>query len=406
MAEPFGGAVPFQEAIAFFRQKVRLPTQGWTDLREGAHARAHVVAGATVDALLQDFHRAILKALEQGTTLAEFRRDFDRIVAAHGWSYKGGRGWRSAVIYRTNLRMAYAAGRWQQIQDAAEARWLRYSAILDGRTRPEHLAWHGTILPKDHPFWRAHYPPNGWNCRCIAQPVSPADLDRHGWTVSEAPPPGWDRMERRQVNGPDGPETWPTPPGIDTGFGYNVGESWLAAAVPRRLQAPLPAFGTPAPALELPPLPAPAAVDPARILPAGLGEAEYVGRFLAEFGAAIGRPASFRDAAGTRIGIGAELFRQPDGTLKADKRGRGQWLLLVADALRDPHEIWVDWAAVDGRPVLRRRYLRIMEVPGHAGGLAVVEWTARGWTGVTLFPPEAADYLARQRRGALLFAKR
>jgi len=405
MAEPFGGAVPFREAIDFLRQKVRLPTDTWTDLREGGHARAHVVAGATSDALLQDFHRALLKALEQGTTLAEFRKDFDHIVATHGWSYKGGRGWRTAVIYNTNLRMAYAAGRWKQIQGDPEVRWLRYVAILDGRTRPEHSRWHGLILPKDHPFWHAHYPPNGWNCRCIVQPVSQADLDRYGWTVSEAPPDGWDAPEARQVNGPDGPENWPTPAGIDTGFGYNVGESWLSGVVPREMQGPLPPFGAPAAAPALPPLPAPAPVDPARILPAGLAEAEYVERFLAEFGAAPGRPVAYRDVAGTRIGIDEDLFRQPDGTLKATKYGRETNLLLLADAIRDPDEIWVDWFDRDGQPALRRRYLRSMDVPGHAGGLAVVEWGARGWSGVTVFPPERAAYLERQRRGALLFKR-
>jgi uncharacterized protein with gpF-like domain len=33
---------------------------------------------------------------------------------------------------------------------------------MDGRTRPMHAAWHNTVLPFDHPFWKTHYPPNGW----------------------------------------------------------------------------------------------------------------------------------------------------------------------------------------------------------------------------------------------------
>ena len=44
---------------------------------------------------------------------------------------------------------------------------LRYVAVLDARTRPEHRAWHGLILPIDHPLWDTHYPPNGWGCRCL-----------------------------------------------------------------------------------------------------------------------------------------------------------------------------------------------------------------------------------------------
>ena len=45
-------------------------------------------------------------------------------------------------------------------------------ALLDARTRPEH----GVILPVDHPWWKRHYPPNGWKCRCKAMSVGPDDL--------------------------------------------------------------------------------------------------------------------------------------------------------------------------------------------------------------------------------------
>ena len=57
-----------------------------------------MVAGAASDALLTDFQDALRKALEHGTTLAEFRRDFYRIVEKHGWEYNGSRNWRSRIM--------------------------------------------------------------------------------------------------------------------------------------------------------------------------------------------------------------------------------------------------------------------------------------------------------------------
>ena len=99
-------SLPFRESIQFFRQKLNLPTRAWTDIWEGMHSRAFVVAGAVQTELLTDFRTAIDKAIVDGTTLQEFRKDFDKIVNRHGWSYKGGRGWRSRVIYETNLRTA------------------------------------------------------------------------------------------------------------------------------------------------------------------------------------------------------------------------------------------------------------------------------------------------------------
>ena len=112
--EPF--AVDPIEAIEFQRDKLALPTRDFTDVWEGQHARAFVVAGAQNEALLADFQEAVRRNIEEGRTLEQFRADFDKIVAEHGWSYKGKRGWRTRVIFNTNLRTAYAAGRWKQIQ--------------------------------------------------------------------------------------------------------------------------------------------------------------------------------------------------------------------------------------------------------------------------------------------------
>ncbi|MCE5333195.1 MAG: phage head morphogenesis protein [Desulfobacteraceae bacterium] len=149
--------IPFDEAIDFFRQKVRIPTEAWTDIREGMHSRAFVIAGGMRDDLLSDFQTAIMKGLQGGTTLAEFRKDFDEIVRRHGWSYKGGRGWRTSVIYNTNLRTAYQAGHFKQMTDPdvilARPYW-RYSAVMDGRTRPGTTWCYPPTVPGGRPISR------------------------------------------------------------------------------------------------------------------------------------------------------------------------------------------------------------------------------------------------------------
>lgn len=77
-------------------------------------------------------------------------------------------------IYRTQASIAYNAGRWEADQQdfVQEVLWgYEYSAIGDDRTREEHLALDGTILPKEDIFWRKFWPPNGWNCRCTTLPI-------------------------------------------------------------------------------------------------------------------------------------------------------------------------------------------------------------------------------------------
>lgn len=212
-----------REAIDFLRGKLDLPTRTWLDIWQEAHSAAFVVAGAESKALVADFHDAVAKAIEQGETLETFRKDFDRIVAEHGWSYQGSRNWRSQIIFQTNLRMAYAAGRWQQIERVKEARpYLRYVHLdPQAHPRPLHRSWHNTVLPVDDPWWRTHFPPNGWYCHCSVQSLNARDVERYGLKVSaEAPPVEW---VERTVGSGDTRKTVRVPEGIDPGFAYRPG---------------------------------------------------------------------------------------------------------------------------------------------------------------------------------------
>ena len=181
----FGGG-PFEDAIAHFRRKVRVPVTTYRDLPAQTHAKAFMVAGAANDALLADFQQSLLQAMKQGTTLAAFRDDFDRIVKAHGWQYRGEPGWRSAVIFNANMRTAHMAGHWKRMWEDREMHpYLRYVQVQRPTKRPEHAVWHGVILPIEDPFWDAHFPPNGWGCKCTVQNVSDARMEAEGWQVSE-----------------------------------------------------------------------------------------------------------------------------------------------------------------------------------------------------------------------------
>jgi len=73
------GSLPFLEAIAFFRNKLNLPTQRWDDLLGAAHDRAFVVAGAMRADLLADLRDAVDKAMTAGTTLETFRKAFKQL---------------------------------------------------------------------------------------------------------------------------------------------------------------------------------------------------------------------------------------------------------------------------------------------------------------------------------------
>ncbi len=157
--------LPFDEAIAFFRQKLNLPTETWKTIWQGMHTRSFTVAGAMKDELLEDLREAIDKAIAEGTTLAQFRKDFDKTIESHGWKYKGGRGWRTRVMLETNIRTAYSAGRYKQMKDPDVLKHRPYWMYRHGGStnpRQQHLEWDGLVLPANDPWWKTHYTPNGW----------------------------------------------------------------------------------------------------------------------------------------------------------------------------------------------------------------------------------------------------
>ncbi|WP_308719199.1 phage minor head protein [Komagataeibacter xylinus] len=217
-------ALPPSEALQYFRQKTNVPSATWDELWQETHARAFTVAGAASDAMLADFRKAVDRAISGGSTLKDFRQDFDGIVARYGWQHTGTPGWRSEIIYSTNIAMANSAGRYRRMT-TPEARemfpyWM-YEHNACQHPRAEHVAWSGKVLRADDPWWNTHFPPNGWHCHCTVRLVSERMLRQNGWTVSEAPP-----VETRPWRNRRTGEVVDVPKGIDPGFAYNPGQAW------------------------------------------------------------------------------------------------------------------------------------------------------------------------------------
>lgn len=236
--------LPPAEAVRFFQSKGYRVGFAWADVWQEEHARAFTVAKALRRDLLEDIRAEVDRALGEGTTLREFRQRLTPVLQEKGWWGRQrmtdpltgesrivqlGSPRRLKIIFDTNLRMAAAAGRWERIERVKERRpYLRYSAVLDERTRAEHRAWHGTVLAADDAWWNTHYPPNGWNCRCTVQQLSERDLERFGFAVAGAAPASPTRAWRNPRTG----AIARVPEGIDPGFAYNVGKAHLRALVP------------------------------------------------------------------------------------------------------------------------------------------------------------------------------
>jgi hypothetical protein len=221
------GSLPFKEAIAFFRAKLNLPSERWADVWRDQHDAAFMVAGAMKSDLLADLRQAVDSAIAEGRSLKWFQSEFKNIVKRTGWEHNGDAAWRARVIYDTNMRQAYNAGRYQQLQ---QFEFWRYVHGDSRYPRPAHQAKHGVVLPKTAAFWQVWFPQNGWGCKCKVVGETAQSLKRKGLSVSEEPAIAM----RDWVDKKTG-EVHQIPKGIDPGFDYAPGASKPSEQIKQQL---------------------------------------------------------------------------------------------------------------------------------------------------------------------------
>ena len=401
-----GFGVKFQEAIEYFKTKARVPTQEWTDIMGARHGQSFVVAGAMKDSLLEDFQTAILKAIEDGTTLETFRKDFDKIVARHGWRYKGGRRWRTAVIYNTNLRQAHMAGHWKRIWEGRGDRpFLRYVALKSGDRRPEHQALHGLIRPVEDTIWKTIMPMNGWGCKCTVQPLSQEEMDRKGYELTAQSPKL--EYEERTINARWGPFTANVPKGFDPGFDYNPGyASWGERVGTQAIEAQKAAGGRRWESL-----------DKATWREWGRPEQVPVDDPVAKLGPTTADTEDLKKSLRVILGGDEKTFKTPDGTpvlISADALAqhidvkRGAFLPFLPEILENPFEVWVaaEREVLSGKVVIRKRVVKILKGPDKNRGVAVVMNVDKGFfTGWTFFLVRKGTTLNKIRSGLLTWGR-
>lgn len=346
---------PPLEALRYFRNKGMAPSFSWQDVWQEEHGRAFTVAKAMNRDVLETIRAEVDAAIANGTTLAAFRNDLTpRLQALGWWGHKEmtdpltgeiktallGSPSRLRTIFEVNTRTAYQAGRWERIErQKALFPYLRYVAVKDGRTRPQHIAWHNTVRPVDDAWWNTHYPPCGWGCRCTAIAYNARQLARQGLGVTEKPEAFPTREWRNKRTG----EITDIETGIDPGWDYHVGKTKLAGL------APSPA----APRRDVDTPPASGGKRPNR----ANGAAE-VKAFFEPFGMAVAdvrKGRTFTDKGGWPLAMSMDWFRSNGETVVPTGDVAGAGRTIVA-----PEEIrWVWGRALNGAAVLVRRYLTL-----------------------------------------------
>ncbi|MGP1450858.1 MAG: phage head morphogenesis protein, partial [Wolinella sp.] len=195
----FSFSLPPLENMAYLLAKKPELHFNYDEIMHEAHHRAFTVAKITRLDLLGDIQTSLLLAQKEGKSFEHWKKELKPKLQKKGWwgerditNPKSGEvrrvninSRRLQTIYDTNMRVSYAQGR-ARAQYALEGEiYLRYVAILDSRTRESHRRLHGTILPREHDFWKKNYPPNGWRCRCRVDAYTKDECKKRGWHIAE-----------------------------------------------------------------------------------------------------------------------------------------------------------------------------------------------------------------------------
>lgn len=223
-----------QDAINYFAGKGLKPTFAWQDMLADEHDKAFTVAKMMRVDLMADVRNAVDDAISTGKSLNWFRNELEPTLIANGWWGKQdvvdpltgkvvtaqlGSARRLELIFRTNMQTSYSVGHWNQIQANKELQpWIMYDAVDDSRTRPEHQALDGKVLPADSEFWNSHFPPNGWNCRCGVVQMTDSELTEYGLTPSKPP-----KIRYRTWKNPRTGISRKVPRDLDPGWDHNPG---------------------------------------------------------------------------------------------------------------------------------------------------------------------------------------
>lgn len=153
------------EAARAIASKTAVGREVFDKLLPELRARAFVVSG------LEDLRmvRAVRDAIEELPKGGDWDETVDKV---RGILEKGGFGEETAaaraeMLVKHHAYAAYAQADWEAKQRMKQDfPYWKYVTQGDGRVRDSHAALDGLVLPADDPFWKDHFPPWEWGCRC------------------------------------------------------------------------------------------------------------------------------------------------------------------------------------------------------------------------------------------------
>ena len=175
---------PNKAAAEYIRGKAVADPENFGKLPDQLKQRAFTVAGIEqMDAVRK--LRDIIAKLPEGANWDDVKKDLAAEISTYtGVDAKAAKA-RAEHTLRTQGFQAYAVARHQEQMSTVRSHpyWM-YETVGDNRVRAGHAALDGKVLRADDPWWKTHYPPWDWGCRCVVIALDEEDAQEFGISKS------------------------------------------------------------------------------------------------------------------------------------------------------------------------------------------------------------------------------
>lgn len=161
-----------KEAIEWFLSRVPVKKAEWDKLKEMARKNAFYVSEVEDIDLINYVKEKMVKALQGEMTYTAYKSELFAESGAYPFHGRMRTAFFTNMYTALNLQAEVA-----MLRNSHNFPYWRYSAILDGKTRPAHAQMHGVVAKFDDPFWSTWSPPNGFQCRCRKTVASKPQFD-------------------------------------------------------------------------------------------------------------------------------------------------------------------------------------------------------------------------------------
>lgn len=380
-----------QSIVDSLKDKQLTLTYNHDELLKEAHNKAFTVAKVTRMDLLNDIHSSLVDAIKSGKNFEAWKKEIMPTLEKKGWwgrqditNPKTGEikevkidSRRLKTIYDTNMRVAYQKHRYEQMMKLPLSTYWMYRSALLENTRASHRKLHGSVFHRDHEFWIENYPPNDWNCKCTVTAHSKKDIEKRGLTPIEG------KIE--SIAGKD--------------WNYNVGINTNVAALKKiNLDDSL---------NNLPIL--------NKVKDESLKNLDFNGLKNKFYQAlAIKEGDIFIDKTNDPITITDDFFKSLD-YIKVRNKGRELYIIELANALKDPDEIFLQFEAlknksdkyVDENSRVVKKFMKYYKTEAGAKRalIVLVEYLKDKTTGISAYVIDSQGAVETKRVEKLIYKK-